>query len=156
MIYFLLIKKFLNLKLFMIKEKTIKAGAIILSNNNKENIALLYRGKQRDWSFPKGHVDLGENSTQTMLREIKEETGLIVKIIKNLPDLEYVSSSGENVSIKMFVVISEDDSKLKNEFENDDIQWIPYNKVIEKLSYDNLKDYFTFVSPMVRSVIDSE
>ena len=144
------------IKKFMIKEKTLKAGAIILSNNDKKNIALLYRGKQNDWSFPKGHVDAGENSIQTMIREIKEETGLTVSIIEILPDLEYTSSSGEIVSTKMFIVLSGDDSKLKPEFEQDDIQWIPYNEVIEKLSYDNLKDYFFSVSSTVSKTIDSE
>ena len=69
------------------KEKTLKAGAIVLSSENKNNIALLYRGNQNDWTFPKGHVDAGENAHQAMIREIYEETGLDVNFIKNLPDL---------------------------------------------------------------------
>jgi 8-oxo-dGTP diphosphatase len=139
----------------MIEEKIIKAGALILSNADKNKIALLYRSKQNDWSFPKGHVDPGENSTQTMIREIREETGLTISIIQTLPDLEYNSSNGEIVSTKMFIVKSEDDSKLKPEFEKDDIQWIPYNEIVNKLSYDNLKNYFVLISPIVRGVIDS-
>lgn len=99
---------------------------------------------------------MGENSTQTMIREIREETGLTVSIIKDLPNLEYISSSGEVVSTKMFIVKSEDDSKLKFEFEKDDIEWVTYDKVVGKLSYDNLKNYFSLIFPIVKSVIDSE
>ena len=121
-----------------------------MSSKNKDNIALLYRSQQNDWSFPKGHVDQGENATQTMIREIKEETGLTVRIIKILPDLEYINNNdGMAIYMNMFLVVSLDDSELKLEFEKDDIQWIPYNKVVEKLSYDNLKDYFKSVLPII-------
>jgi 8-oxo-dGTP pyrophosphatase MutT (NUDIX family) len=119
-----------------------KAGAIIFSSVNKNKIALRYGAGHKDWSFPKGHIELGESAEVAMLREIKEETGLSVKIVKELPDLEYLNYGGENVSTKMFLVESKDDSELKPEFEGDDIKWFTYNEVIEKLTYDNLKEYF--------------
>ncbi len=137
-------------------ETTEKAGAIILSNKDKNNVALLHRSKQDDWSFPKGHVDPGENSTETMLREIKEETGLSVSILQTLPDLEYIHSSGKKISTKMFLVQSEDDSLLKIEFEGDEIQWVQCSNVINKLSYDNLKDYFEKTLLTVEKFIISE
>ena len=126
-----------------------KSGAIILSSENRKNIALLYRGRRNDWSFPKGHVDPGENDTQTMMREIEEETGLAVNIIKELPDHFYISPREGKISTKMFLVESKDDSKLKLEFEEDDIKFIPYTEVIKKLSYDNLKEYFASVIKIV-------
>jgi len=130
-------------------EKIQKAGAIVLSSNDKNKIALLYRGKQNDWSFPKGHVDAGEKAIETMVREIKEETGLTVSIIKALPDLEYAHSDGSLISTKMFLVKSENDSELKLESENDDMRWISKEEVVEKLSYENLKKYFITVLPIV-------
>ena len=33
------------------------------------------------YGFPKGHIESGESEEETALREIREETGLIVKII---------------------------------------------------------------------------
>lgn len=132
-----------------------KAGAIILSSEDKQNIALLYRGKQNDWSFPKGHIEQGENYTQTMIREILEETGLTVSIIQELPDHFYISPKEGTISTKMFLVISEDDSKLKLEFETDDIQWIPYTQVIEKLSYNNLKEYFTSIISVIEKACNA-
>lgn len=135
------------------KEKMIqKAGAIILSSKDRKNIALLYRGRQNDWSFPKGHVELGENDIQTMVREIQEETGLSVNIIKDLPDHFYISPREGKISTKMFLASSEDDLKLKLEFKEDDIKFIPCAEVIEKLSYDNLKEYFASVIKTVEEV----
>ena len=132
------------------KEKTLKAGAIILSAINKDSVALLYRSKLNDWSFPKGHVEVGENAHQAMIREIHEETGLDVDFVKNLPDLEYITSADEDVFMKMFLVSSLDDSKVKIEHENDKIEWVPFENVVGKLSYDNLKEYFGNVLPMIK------
>lgn len=126
----------------MTRKVTQKAGAIILSNIDKNKIALLYRGKQNDWSFPKGHIEDGEDSTCAMIREIKEETGLSIKILRELPELNYIHPSGDVISTKMFLVQSEDDTLLKLEFEIDDIKWVPINEVLSVLSYDNLKEYF--------------
>lgn len=138
-------------------EQTVhKAGAIILSSKDKQNIALLYRGKQNNWSFPKGHTEPGENETQAMTREILEETGLTVRIIQKLPDHFYTSPREGMISTKMFLVESEDDSTLKLEFEGDKIEWIHYTKVVEKLSYDNLKEYFTSTLPMIQNIINLE
>ena len=134
-------------------EKTAKAGAIILSSKNKSNLALLYRGQQNDWSFPKGHINKDENPEQAMIREIKEETGLNINILQVLPDLEYKSSAGETSLVKMFFVISLDDSNLKLEFKNDNILWLPYDEVVEKLTYDNLKEYFSSILPIVKKYI---
>jgi 8-oxo-dGTP pyrophosphatase MutT (NUDIX family) len=119
-----------------------KAGAIIFSKDDNKKIALLYRGRQKDWSFPKGHTEEDENPTETMIREIKEETGLLVSILHELPDIQYIHPDGSNILTKMFLVRSTDDSTLKTEFESDNIEWVPIDKVTSKLSYDNLKEYF--------------
>lgn len=131
-----------------------KAGAIIFSNVDKDKIALLYRGKQQDWSFPKGHVEQGEGSIQTMIREIKEETGLDVKVLKVLPNLDYIHPNGDSVSTKMFLVQSIDDSKIKLENSNDDIRWIRINEVAETLSYDNLREYFNRIQSILENIVN--
>lgn len=126
-----------------------KAGAIILNKDGNNKIALLYRREQKDWSFPKGHTEKGENPTETMIREIKEETGLLVVILRELPDLQYTHPDGSNISTKMFLVSSVDDSTLKTEFESDNIEWVPIDKVSSRLSYSNLKEYFEKVSILI-------
>ena len=43
---------------------------------------LVQNRKKKDWSgvtFPGGHVELAESFTQSVIREIKEETGLTIK-----------------------------------------------------------------------------
>ncbi len=131
-----------------------KAGAIVLSKKNPESIALLYRAKQQDWSFPKGHIEEGETSAVTMLREVKEETGLIVRLVSDeLPPMEYVHPNGDYITVFMFIMQSEDDASLKTEFENDRIIWIDFKDVADKLSYDNIKEYYRKILPELEKII---
>lgn len=130
-----------------------KAGAILLSQNDPSLVALLYRAKQDDWTFPKGHVEKGEDVAETARREIAEETGLQVRLMEPLPGMEYDYPDGGHVVVHMFLMQSLDDSALKAEFEGDKIVWVKYAEVTERLSYDNLKQYFGKVYAQVEQDI---
>lgn len=136
--------------MIMATKSTQKAGAIILSKNDENKIALLYRGKQNDWSFPKGHIEKNEDPTSTMIREIKEETGLLVRILCELPDMHYTHPDGSSVSIKMFLVQSEDDALLRPELEADAVKWVAMNEAPSTLSHENLREYFENVSRLIK------
>lgn len=131
-----------------------KAGAIIISQKDPTLIALLYRWKQDDWSFPKGHVGEGEEILDATQREILEETGLSTRFISEpLPVMEYQQDSGDHVIVSMFIVRSENDSLLKTEFEGDGIDWVKYDKVADRLSYKNTKEYYLKILPKIEHVI---
>lgn len=121
---------------------TKKAGAIILSRNDNSKILLLYSGRTNDWQFPKGHVDPGENDLQTMNREIKEETGLDVEVLRILPVFKYKNKIDGDISLQMYCVRSKDDAALKKEFDDDELAWVSYDEAKGKLTYDDLKEYY--------------
>ena len=59
-------------------------GAVVFYRSAQGiRILLVKNHNGKYWSFPKGHVEKGENEKETALREIKEETGLSVKIYEN-------------------------------------------------------------------------
>jgi 8-oxo-dGTP pyrophosphatase MutT (NUDIX family) len=56
-------------------------GTVIFRKTRGKYAVLLIKNKYTDcWSFPKGHVEEGENEYQTAIRETYEETGIEVKI----------------------------------------------------------------------------
>ncbi len=56
-------------------------GTVIFRKTRGKYAVLLIKNRYTDcWSFPKGHVEPGENEYQTAIRETKEETGIDVKI----------------------------------------------------------------------------
>ena len=58
-------------------------GALI-----KDNKILLTKNKKGKYSLPGGHVQIGESSKETIVREFKEETGLNVEAINVISTLE--------------------------------------------------------------------
>lgn len=54
------------------------AGGIVCNEHNE--VLLQKRGDSEAWGFPGGAMELGESAEETAIREIYEETGLIVTI----------------------------------------------------------------------------
>lgn len=75
--------------------ETLKAGCFLV-DLEKRAMAIVYREKQKDYSFPKGHVEDGETLEQTAVRETAEETKRDVRIVKNIkPYIEkYTTPAG--------------------------------------------------------------
>lgn len=118
---------------------TQKAGAVV---KRGDEVLLIFRAKEQDWSFPKGHVEAGESVEQAVLRELKEETGLDVRIIKPLPDHFYLSPFEGEVTTLMFLAEPIDaNQEMRTEYANDKLRWVAIDEVSQLLTHDNLKNY---------------
>lgn len=56
------------------------ASAVV--TNHKDEILLHKRKDNTHWALPGGTMEIGESITQTLIREVKEETGFDVKITR--------------------------------------------------------------------------
>jgi len=56
-------------------------GALILNNKNEILLIKSYKWKDR-FTIPGGHIEIGESIEKALKREIKEEVGLDIKVIK--------------------------------------------------------------------------
>lgn len=119
----------------------LKSGAIILSNDSTK-ILLVYRGKEADWSFPKGHIEENEIPVDAMKREVKEETGLeVATVITELTPIEYIDSKNILCRTHYFLCTAHD-GELITEKPDDKLEWIAIDSVHNTLSYNNLKEYW--------------
>lgn len=65
---------------------------------------LLHQSFSGTWSFPKGHIEVGETEEQTALREFQEETGLNTKLIPGKKTtLEYDVRPGVRKQVVVFL-----------------------------------------------------
>ena len=132
------------------KEQTKKAGTIILHHNDLTQVALIYRVKEKDWTFPKGHVEEGEMPSSTCIREAKEETGLEIEILAQLPNSEYCHESGSIITTFMYLARSKGGDFIV-EHPGDKIEWVDIYEVENRLTYDNLKKYYRDILPIIEN-----
>lgn len=67
------------------KEET-SAGGVVFRMAEGVPLFLLIRDSYRNWGFPKGHLEVGEQPEGAAVREVSEETGLSDLALRGLID----------------------------------------------------------------------
>ena len=127
------------------KKPVVGVGAVILDG---EKILLEKRKNapsKGKWSVPGGLVELGENTDQAVIREVKEETGLEVYEPRLIDVVNYVSL-GEKGAVKYHFVIVDylvtvKCGNHKAASDADALKWVPFNEVEE---YDLAESFRLF------------
>lgn len=60
------------------------AGGVDLSRKHKKIVLIERKNEPHGWALPGGYVDYGETLEKAAIREAKEETGLDVKLVRQL------------------------------------------------------------------------
>ncbi len=104
--------------------------------NDHNEVLLVTDQEIKIWTFPKGHAEHGETLEQVALREVKEETGYKVEIVKRLSDVTYThGQTGELIRVAMFEAKPiGDPEKVTEETYS---EWFPVQKVRD-IIYKNL------------------
>ena len=74
------------------------------------------------WECPGGEIEENETPEQTILREVKEETGFICKIIKELPSLGMVDEN-YNSYCRVYLLEAPEENITLNTKEHTNYQW---------------------------------
>jgi ADP-ribose pyrophosphatase len=102
------------------------SGKILLEKRKNEP------GKGK-WSIPGGLVELGENTEQTVIREVKEETGLDVEKPEQIDVVDSITED-ENGRIKYHFVIIDyfvklKGGRLKASSDAEELTWVQFDLV---------------------------
>ena len=92
-----------------------------------------YKAWDKKWSIPGGHLKFGEKPEETLSREVKEELGIEVGILKETPFItSYVLDSGKviyhGILLCYLCQIIKGKPKRANQ-ENRDFKWIRPEKI---------------------------
>ena len=120
--------------------KKVKKAGCILINRKDNTIALVYRKKYNDYSFPKGHLEEGETIEECALRETAEETKHVARFLEKDPIhiSKYITPNGEDV--ELFYFIAEDSGPSDNaSTDTHPTFWVAIDKVEGMLTYDRGK-----------------
>ena len=126
------------------------AGMVVVTGlAGRERFLLLRNSLHREWGFPKGHLEAGEDDLAGALRELREETG-IRRIEVDPCFREEVSyrvgrggrGHGEETGLGKTVVYflgRSPDGTLRLSSEHDRSGWFTPRQAIERLKHGNLR-----------------
>lgn len=116
-------------------------GIVIDTGTGGPRILLVHRPRYDDWSFPKGKLDPGETVEEAAVREVKEETGLACRIIRELATTRYVYRTRNKGRLKPKAVHYFLMERVSGDIhvpgeEVDRAAWFHVEKAVRKLSYE--------------------
>ncbi len=122
----------------MPEPKDVEAAGVVVFGP-KKRVLLVHRPKYDDWSFPKGKIDPGEHRTTAAVREVAEETGVAVRLGVPLDSQRYELSSQAAMKKVYYwvgrVVGNDDVSTYVPNDEIDQVEWVPYDEALARLTY---------------------
>lgn len=123
---------------------TPSAGGIVIHEGKILIITSLRRGSV---DLPKGTIELGESIEATAIREIEEETGYRVRIIKDIGSLTYDFPKSEDATwrktVSYFLMeLADNDAPMKNLQEGEDFEneWVTPEEAVSRLTYDDTRE----------------
>ena len=112
-------------------------GAVIFRRAEDWNVLLIRHTKGRHISFPKGHVEAGETESQTAEREIREETGLRVRVDRRFrAENRYNIRPDTQKLVVIFAALTEQEEITPQPEEIAEAFWVPIEKAATRLTYE--------------------
>ena len=107
--------------------------------NGRNEVLLQFKSRgfgQGKWNGPGGKAEKGESLEQAVAREVKEETGLAVKDLKKMAELEFIFKEKADWNQLVYVFVSHDFAGVIKPSDEGELKWfkigeIPYDKMWE-------------------------
>ncbi len=122
--------------------RDVSAGGVVYrqAQNGQIEVALVGRLRPKRWALPKGTPEVGETLEGTALREVGEETGLLVRIKQPLDRIQYRFVWGgvrhfKTVHFYLMEMVGGDTANHDGEY--DVVEWFPIGEALRRLSYPN-------------------
>jgi 8-oxo-dGTP pyrophosphatase MutT (NUDIX family) len=123
--------------------RDVSAGGVVYRRGDDGagvEVALVGRLRPKRWALPKGTPEVGETLEGTAVREVGEETGLLVRIEQPLDQIQYWFVWGgvrhfKTVHFYLMHVVGGDTADHDGEY--DVVEWFPIGEALRRLSYPN-------------------
>ncbi len=118
------------------KEKS--CGAVVVRKVKGGYLTLLIQHRGGHWGFPKGHVEARETEAQTAVREIREETGLEVKLDTDFRrSVVYSPREYIEKEVIYFTAITDVRETVPQPEEIRRAEWFTFDEASKQLTHDN-------------------
>lgn len=144
-----------------VSSNEIAAGGVILREfDGQLKVVLCHRyrgqGSRSLFALPKGRLESGESISSAAVREVREETGLIVEIDRPLMDINYsvkrVPDPLKHKTVHFFLMRHIGGNFSNHDAEFDKVDWFQVDEALKLLTYQNQRE----VLDMARATFDLE
>jgi 8-oxo-dGTP pyrophosphatase MutT (NUDIX family) len=121
--------------------ETSAGGLVVRVEHGQAQVALIgrtRRGGRLRWSMPKGHVEAGETLEQTAVREVREETGIIGRIVAPLGSFSYTfTANGRRIRKRVhhFLLHAVAGELSDADVEVTAVMWVPVTELPRVLAF---------------------
>lgn len=124
-------------------QRAVSAGGVAVRQGAAgHEVVICGRDSDRVWGLPKGTPNEGESLEEAAVREVSEETGLKVEIIKKVGVAEYwFARNGIRYHkwVHHYLMRTTGGSTADHDSEYDRVEWLPIEEAIRTLTFDNDK-----------------
>jgi 8-oxo-dGTP diphosphatase len=122
------------------------AGGIISRETpNGHEVMVIHRKRYGDWTIPKGKLKRGESFAQAAIREVREETGCLVRLGEFLGTVSYEVKGVPKVVLywRMSVV---EEGALGDQDEVAEAVWLPIAEAMGRLTYERDRELLSRIA----------
>jgi 8-oxo-dGTP pyrophosphatase MutT (NUDIX family) len=121
---------------------TSAGGIVIRFSDGAPQLVVGKRKRERDgvtWTLPKGTPNPRETTEETALREVREETGLEVRIVAPFDSIEYWFVQGRtriHKTVHYFLMVPTGGDLARHDHEFDEVRWITFDQAPTLLTFE--------------------
>ena len=114
------------------------AGGVVyrLKKGIPEYLLIRPKSGADEWLLPKGHVEARETEEEGALREVREETGVVARVISSLGVIEF-SAREKSVNCRFFLMTRESEGNAHEEREH---AWFSYDEALRVATHSQTRN----------------
>jgi 8-oxo-dGTP pyrophosphatase MutT (NUDIX family) len=130
------------------------AGGVVYRLDGGHPLVLLIRDSYKNWGFPKGHVESGEEAAAAALREVSEETGLTDIAVRGSIDVIdwYFRFRGQLIHkfCEFFLMETSESNTSPQRAEGiTACRWVEFDEAESMVSYTNARSVLRLARGMI-------
>jgi ADP-ribose pyrophosphatase YjhB (NUDIX family) len=111
------------------------AGGVVYRKRDKTYLLVKASRPPYDWVLPKGHIEHGQSTRETAVREVREEAGVWASCDVELGTISF-TVDGKPVRVAFFLMNALEEGKPREKRER---AWLPLDEAIQRTPHEDLQ-----------------